>query len=455
MIYLDVHFERRGKQVIIHEEELYSRKEMETLQLMRLKETVEKVYNKVPFYQNQFKERNIKPAGIQSLEDLKKLPFTKKKDLRDHYPYNLFAVDMKDIVRIHASSGTSGKPTVVAYTENDIRNWSDMVARAISIAGGEPSGIFHNAYGYGLFTGGLGIHYGAERLGMATVPVSGGNTDRQITVIEDFQPTVIAGTPSYVLKIAEEMGQLGKNPRESSLKFGIFGAEPWSEEMRKLLEESFAIKACDIYGLSEVMGPGVAMECHEAQDGLHIAEDHFIVEVINPDTLEPVMDGEEGELVFTSLTKEAFPVIRYRTGDIASITREKCKCGRTTTRMSRVKGRIDDMLIVRGVNVFPSEIEHYLIQIEGLSPHYQVHLHREGTLDIVELQVEINDETYQKVNGDMKHEYISTIMKTVQHSMKNHCLVSMKVKVLAPRSIPRSEGKAIRVIDQRSQPVLL
>ena len=362
---------------------------------------------------------------------------------------------MKDIVRIHASSGTSGKPTVVAYTENDIRNWSDMVARAIAIAGGEPSGIFHNAYGYGLFTGGLGIHYGAERLGMATVPVSGGNTDRQITVIEDFQPTVIAGTPSYVLKIAEEMGQLGKNPRESSLKFGIFGAEPWSEEMRKLLEESFAIKACDIYGLSEVMGPGVAMECHEAQDGLHIAEDHFIVEVINPDTLEPVMDGEEGELVFTSLTKEAFPVIRYRTGDIASITREKCKCGRTTTRMSRVKGRIDDMLIVRGVNVFPSEIEHYLIQIEGLSPHYQVHLHREGTLDIVELHVEINDETYQKVNGDMKHEYISTIMKTVQHSMKNHCLVSMKVKALAPRSIPRSEGKAIRVIDQRSQPVLL
>lgn len=455
MIYLDVHFERRGKQVIIHEEELYSRKEMETLQLMRLKETVEKVYNKVPFYQNQFKERNIKPAGIQSLEDLKKLPFTKKKDLRDHYPYNLFAVDMKDIVRIHASSGTSGKPTVVAYTENDIRNWSDMVARAISIAGGEPSGIFHNAYGYGLFTGGLGIHYGAERLGMATVPVSGGNTDRQITVIEDFQPTVIAGTPSYVLKIAEEMGQLGKNPRESSLKFGIFGAEPWSEEMRKLLEESFAIKACDIYGLSEVMGPGVAMECHEAQDGLHIAEDHFIVEVINPDTLEPVMDGEEGELVFTSLTKEAFPVIRYRTGDIASITREKCKCGRTTIRMSRVKGRIDDMLIVRGVNVFPSEIEHYLIQIEGLTPHYQVRLRREGTLDIVELQVEINDETYQKVNGDMKHEYISTIMKTVQHSMKNHCLVSMKVKVLAPRSIPRSEGKAIRVIDQRSQPVLL
>jgi phenylacetate-CoA ligase len=441
--------------MIIHKEELYSRKDMETLQLMRLKETVEKVYNKVPFYQNKFKEGNLTPESIQSLEDVKKLPFTKKKDLRDHYPYNLFAVDMKDIVRIHASSGTSGKPTVVAYTENDIRNWSDMVARAIAIAGGEPSGIFHNAYGYGLFTGGLGIHYGAERLGMATVPVSGGNTDRQITVIEDFQPTVIAGTPSYILKVAEEMSQLGKDPRESSLKFGIFGAEPWSEEMRKVLEEIFDIKACDIYGLSEVMGPGVAMECHEAQDGLHIAEDHFIIEVINPDTLERVPDGEEGELVFTSLTKEAFPVIRYRTGDIASITREKCKCGRTTTRMSRVKGRIDDMLIVRGVNVFPSEIEHYLIQIEELAPHYQVQLHREGTLDIVELHVEINDKTYQQINGNMQHAYISTIMKTIQHSMKNHCLVSMKVKILAPRSIPRSEGKAIRVIDKRDKTLVL
>jgi phenylacetate-CoA ligase len=441
--------------VIIHNEECYSRKEMETLQLSRLKETIERVYNKVPFYQNKFKERNLTLEGIESLEDLQKLPFTVKKDLRDHYPYNLLAVDMKDIIRIHASSGTSGKPTVVAYSEKDIRNWSDMVARAIAIAGGEPSGIFHNAYGYGLFTGGLGLHYGAERLGMATVPVSGGNTDRQITVIEDFKPTVIAGTPSYVLKIAEEMIEMGKDPRDSSIKFGVFGAEPWSEEMRKVLEETFAIKACDIYGLSEVMGPGVAMECHEAQDGLHIAEDHFIVEVINPDTLEQVPDGEEGELVFTSLTKEAFPVIRYRTGDIASISREKCVCGRTTTRMSRVKGRIDDMLIIRGVNVFPSEIEHYLIQMEELSPHYQVHLRREGTLDIVELHVEVTEETYRQVNGDMKHAYISTIMKTIQHSMKNHCLVSMKVNVLAPRSIPRSEGKAIRVVDRRKETIAL
>ena len=440
--------------MIIHNEETYSRTEMVTLQLARLQETLERVYNKVPFYQNKFKESNVTPESITSLDDLRKLPFTIKKDLRDHYPYGLFAADMKDIVRIHASSGTSGKPTTVAYTQNDIDNWADIVARAVAIAGGEPEGIFQNAYGYGLFTGGLGLHYGAERLGMATVPISGGNTDRQITIIEDYKPTVIAGTPSYILKVAEELSAQGYDPRNTSLKFGIFGAEPWSEEMRKLLEESFNIKACDIYGLSEVMGPGVAMECHEAQDGLHIAEDHFIVEVINPDTLEPVQDGEEGELVFTSLTKEAFPVIRYRTGDIASITREKCKCGRTTTRMSRVKGRIDDMLIIRGVNVFPSEIEHFLIQLDELAPHFQVQLKRENNLDIVELHVEITEAVYGQINGNMENEYIAAIKKAVQHSMKNHCLVSMNVKVLPPRSIPRSEGKAIRVIDRRNEEVI-
>ncbi|MCM2533659.1 AMP-binding protein [Neobacillus pocheonensis] len=435
--------------MIIHEVETYSRKEMKALQLTRLKETLSRVYTKVPFYQKKFNELDIKVKDVQTLEDIHNLPFTKKTDLRDNYPFNLFAADMKEVIRIHASSGTSGKPTVVGYTKNDIDNWADMVARAIALAGGEPGGVFQNAYGYGLFTGGLGLHYGGERLGMATVPISGGNTDRQITVIEDFKPTVIAGTPSYILKVAEEMEAMGKNPRNSSVKFGIFGGEPWSEEMRKVLEEKFDIKACDIYGLSEVMGPGVSMECHEAQDGMHIAEDHFIVEVINPDTLEPVPDGEEGELVFTSLTKEAFPVIRYRTGDIASITREACKCGRTTTRMSRVKGRIDDMLIIRGVNVFPSEIEHYLIQIEELAPHFQVRLSRDGSLDVVELHVEINEEVYQMVNGEIEHEHIHFIMKKVQHSMKNNCLVSMKVKVLAPGSIPRSEGKAIRIVDER------
>jgi phenylacetate-CoA ligase len=439
--------------LIIHNTETLSHSEREELQLERLKETLKRVYENVPFYQEKFNNANITPSAITSLEDMQRLPFTKKSDLRDNYPFNLFAAKQEDVVRIHASSGTSGKPTVVGYTKNDINNWSDIVARAIAIAGGEPGGIFHNAYGYGLFTGGLGLHYGGERLGMATIPISGGNTERQITVIEDFKPTVIAGTPSYVLKIAEEMEAQGLDPRKTSLKYGIFGAEPWSDEMRKLLEEKFDIKACDIYGLSEVMGPGVAMECHDAQDGLHVADDHFLVEVIDPNTLTPVADGEEGELVFTSLTKEAFPVIRYRTGDIASITREKCKCGRTTTRMSRVKGRIDDMLIIRGVNVFPSEIEHFLIQIEEIAPHYQIRLQRKGSLDEIQLDVELSEEIYRKINGNMEHKDVYGIVKKVQHSMKNNCLVSMKVKVLEPKSIPRSDGKAVRIVDERHQSV--
>jgi phenylacetate-CoA ligase len=439
--------------LIIHNTETLSHSEREELQLERLKETLKRVYEKVPFYQEKFNNANITPSAITSLEDIQRLPFTKKSDLRDNYPFNLFAAKQEDVVRIHASSGTSGKPTVVGYTKNDINNWSDIVARAIAIAGGEPGGIFHNAYGYGLFTGGLGLHYGGERLGMATIPISGGNTERQITVIEDFKPTVIAGTPSYVLKIAEEMEAQGLDPRKTSLKYGIFGAEPWSDEMRKLLEEKFDIKACDIYGLSEVMGPGVAMECHDAQDGLHVADDHFLVEVIDPNTLTPVADGEEGELVFTSLTKEAFPVIRYRTGDIASITREKCKCGRTTTRMSRVKGRIDDMLIIRGVNVFPSEIEHFLIQIEEIAPHYLIRLQRNGSLDEIQLDVELSENFYCKINGNMEHKDVYGIVKKVQHSMKNNCLVSMKVKVLEPKSIPRSDGKAVRIVDERHQSV--
>ena len=391
------------KSMILHDAETFSRMELEELQLNRLQATAERVYDKVPFYRTKFDENDIKPQDIKSLDDLKRLPFTKKGDLRNHYPFGLFASDKSELARIHASSGTSGKATVVGYTSNDIEVWSDIVARAIALAGGKPGEVFHNAYGYGLFTGGLGIHYGAERLGMATVPISGGNTERQITLIEDFEPTVIAGTPSYILNVIEKMESLGHDPKGNSLKYGIFGAEPWSEEMRKTLEEKLGIKACDIYGLSEVMGPGIAMECHEAQDGLHIADDHFIVEVIDPDTLEPVKDGEFGELVFTSLTKEAFPIIRYRTGDIASITREKCTCGRTTTRMSRVKGRIDDMLIIRGVNVFPSEIEHYLLKIEELAPYYQVHLTRKGVLDELALDVEVNEEFYQSIDRDMNH----------------------------------------------------
>ena len=329
---------------------------MENIQLARLQETVEKVYNNTPFYREQFDQLGIKPVDIQSLEDIRKLPFTKKVHLREQYPFGLFAVPMDDVVRIHGSSGTSGKPTIVGYTKNDIEMWSGLLARAIVAAGGRKSDIFHNAYGYGLFTGGIGLHYGAEKLGAAVVPISGGNTERQITLIEDFKPRGIVGTPSYILTIAEKMEEMGIDPETNGTDYGIFGAEPWSEEMRRALEEKLKIKAIDIYGLSEVMGPGVSIECYEAQDGLHMAEDHFFAEIIDPETLEPVADGEDGELVITSLTKEALPIIRYRTGDITSITREKCICGRTTMRMARVKGRTDDMLIIRGVNVFHQKL---------------------------------------------------------------------------------------------------
>lgn len=430
--------------------ETMARPEMESLQMERLQQTVRRVYDNVEFYQKKFEELEITPEDIKSLDDITKLPFTKKQDLRDNYPFGLFAVPQEEVVRIHGSSGTSGKPTVVGYTANDIKVWSEVVARSIVAAGGKKSDIFHNAYGYGLFTGGLGLHYGAEALGAAVVPISGGNTERQITIIEDFKPRGICGTPSYILNIAEKMQEMGKDPRNTSLEYGIFGAEPWSEEMRAKLEETLNLKAVDIYGLSEIMGPGVSIECYEAQDGLHVQEDHFFIEVINPDTLEPVPEGEVGELVFTSLTKEAFPVIRYRTGDLASITREKCKCGRTTVRMSRVKGRTDDMIIVRGVNVFPSEIERVLLQIEGLVPHYQIHLVRKGTMDGVELHVEVEAELYQQVEEDLSHLRIQQMKKEIQHLMKSTCLVSMNTVFNIPKAIPRSEGKAIRIVDLRN-----
>ncbi|WNB91415.1 AMP-binding protein [Bacillus sp. NEB1478] len=433
--------------MILHPDvECLSDSKKRELQLQRLKNTAETVYEKVPFYKQAFNEKGIHPDDIKSLEDLQKLPFTVKKDLRNNYPFGLFAVQQGELVRLHASSGTSGKPTVVGYTQGDIDRWSDMVARSIAIAGGEPGNVLHNAYGYGLFTGGLGLHYGSERLGMITVPVSGGNTERQIMLIEDFEPQVICGTPSYILTIAEKMEQLGKDPRATSLKYGIFGAEPWSEEMRATLEEKFNIKAMDIYGLSEVMGPGVAMECHEAQNGLHIMDDHFIAEIIDPESLQPVPDGEYGELVFTSLTKEAFPIIRYRTGDIASIDRTPCSCGRTSVRMSRVKGRIDDMLIVKGVNVFPSEIENCLLSVEDIVPHYQVHIFKDGLKERIELHVEMSEKLYALTIGDESQGNAELLKQTIKKKIKDTCLVMMEIKVHSPKSIPRSEGKAIRVV---------
>jgi phenylacetate-CoA ligase len=431
--------------MILHEIETATDNEMKKLQLSRLQKTLKHVYKNVPFYQHSFLDCNITPNDIQQLNDIKLLPFTEKKDLRNHYPFGLFAVPRKDIVRLHASSGTSGKPTVVAYSQGDIDMWSEIAARAISMSGGVKGEILHNAYGYGLFTGGLGLHYGSEKLGMITVPVSGGNTERQIQLIQDFQPTVICGTPSYILNIADRMSEHGLDPRETSLKYGIFGAEPWSEEMRKTLEDRLAIRACDIYGLSEVIGPGVAMECYEAQDGLHVAEDHFYIEVINPKTQQVLPEGEEGELVFTSLTKEAMPVIRYRTGDIASIKREKCKCGRTTTKMSRVKGRIDDMLIIRGVNIFPSEIEHTLLQIKDVVPHYQIIVSKEKNLDLVEVQVELEEGVYQRSTPQA----ISEITSKIEYTFKTKCYISVRANVLPPKAVPRSAGKAARIIDKR------
>lgn len=435
--------------MILHDSETLSLSEMQLLQSSRLRDTVQKVFQHVPFYRQKITNLTMTPSDIQTTQDIHKLPFTTKTELRENYPFGLFAIPRNEITRLHASSGTSGKPTVVAYSQEDINMWSDIAARAISMAGGKKGDILHNAYGYGLFTGGLGLHYGSEKLGMITVPVSGGNTDRQIQLIQDFKPSIICGTPSYVLNIVDRMIDLGINPKETSLQYGIFGAEPWSEEMRKTLEDKLAIKACDIYGLSEVIGPGVAMECHEAQDGLHIAEDHFYVEVIDPNTLELLPEGEEGELVFTSLTKQAMPIVRYRTGDVASIKREKCVCGRTTTRMSRVKGRVDDMLIIRGVNIFPSEIEHTLLQIKDLAPHYQIFVSREKNLDSVEVQVEMQAHTFSRTDAANRQDEIRRMEEKIEYDLKTKCLINVKANVVEPRTIPRFEGKAVRIVDTR------
>lgn len=439
---------------VFAKEETLEQSEMQNLQMKRLTETIDRVYRNVPFYREAFDDLNISPCDIQSLSDLKRLPFTKKHHFRENYPFNLLATPLKEVTRIHGSSGTSGKPTIVGYTQNDIDNWSDMVARAIYMAGGRKEDILHNAYGYGLFTGGLGLHHGSERLGCATVPVSGGNTSRQITLIQDLKPRIICGTPSYVLNISEAMKGMNIDPRTTSLKYAILGAEPWSEELRHMIQETFDMKAMDIYGLSEVMGPGVAIECLEAQDGLHIADDHFIVEIIDPETLLPVPDGEDGELVFTSLTKEALPIIRYRTGDISSISRGKCKCGRTTTKMSRIKGRIDDMLIIRGVNVFPSEIERSILPISELDSNYQIHLLKKGAMDHAELHVEVSDTFYRSLPGkDFNHLNAQNLIKKIQSILKTDILVSMNVFLKEPQSIPRSDGKAKRIVDRRSTKV--
>lgn len=423
--------------------ECMSRENLEKLQLERLQKTVERVYYHVKPYRELMEAANVTPDDIKSLEDLKKLPFMKKQFLRDNYPFGLFAVPMEDVARIHSSSGTSGKPTVVGYTKNDLENWSEMVARDLTMAGITKGDILHNAYGYGLFTGGMGLHDGGQKVGAAVVPASGGNTKRQVMLLSDYGATALSCTPSYALYLAEVLEKEGLRDK-IKLKYGIFGAEPWSENMRQELEKKLGISAYDIYGMSEQMGPGVAMECQE-KNGLHIHEDQFIVETIDPDTGEVLPPGERGELVFTSLTKEAFPIIRYRTRDIARLLLDQCPCGRTTRRIGRIEGRSDDMLIIRGVNVFPSQIEHVLLSVSGIEPQYQLVVDRIGALDMLEVQVEVS----KNFPFDAVKE-LEGLSKKIRRELESSLGISVTVKLVEPESIIRSEGKAKRIIDNRN-----
>ena len=424
--------------------ECMSREQMRALQSERLIETVKRVYEHQAPYRKKMDEIGLKPGDIKSVDDLTKLPFTVKQDLRDNYPYGLFAVDMDDIVRIHASSGTTGKQTVVGYTQNDLDMWADMVARVFTAAGADKKSIFQIAYGYGLFTGGLGAHYGAEKIGAAVVPISVGNTSRQVRTLVDFGVTHIACTPSYVIYLAETLKEMGIKKEELKLKYGIFGAEPWSDEMRKKIEDELGITAIDIYGLSEIVGPGVSFSCEE-NNGLHINEDNFIPEIINPETGEPMPEGELGELVFTTITKEGLPLIRYRTRDICSLSYEKCACGRTLARMSKPCGRSDDMLIIRGVNVFPSQIESVLLEMGNTSPHYLLIVDRKGALDTLEIQVELSEESF--ASDEIK--YVEKLGAEIKKQVESTLGIAAKITLVEPKSIERSAGKAVRVIDKR------
>ena len=428
------------------EMETLPREDLEALQLSRLKGLVARAHANVGFYRQKFDEMGVSPSDIRSLADLKLLPFTEKQDLRNHYPFGLFAVPKENVVRIHASSGTTGKSTVVGYTRRDVRNWAKLMARCFVATGASSRDIIHNAYGYGLFTGGLGAHYGAEELGATIVPVSGGGTRRQVMLMKDFAPTVICSTPSYAMVLHEAALEAGFDIKALPLKIGIFGAEPWTEGMRRDIEDKMGITALDIYGLSEIMGPGVGIECNVAQNGLHIMEDHFLVEVIDPDTLEVLPPGETGELVITTLTKEAQPLIRYRTRDMTRLDVVPCRCGRTFARMHRVMGRSDDMLIIRGVNVFPSQIESILLETEGVAPHYLLVVKREGNLDTLEVRVEVDEKLF---SDEIK--ILQRIEGKIAKNIKDYLGVTAMVKLVEPRSIQRSEGKVQRILDLRNQ----
>ena len=425
--------------------ECLERKDLERLQLERLRSTLERVA-KVPCYKDKFAASGISPGDIHSLDDMAKLPFTTKEDLRQNYPYGMFAVPMRDVVRIHSSSGTTGKPTVVGYSRKDLADWSGLVARFMTAAGVLPDDIVHIAFGYGLFTGAFGLHYGAELIGSAVIPMSGGNTERQIMILKDYEATALVCTPSYALTLADRIQKMGHDPRTYlSLKVGLFGGEPWSEELRREIEERLSIVATDNYGLSEIVGPGVAGECL-CKKGMHIFEDHFIPEIIDPETGKVLPEGEKGELVLTNIVQEAIPLIRYRTRDITRLHYDKCDCGRTMVRMEKTMGRSDDMLIIKGVNVFPTQIEEVLFQVEGCEPHYQLIVEREGTLDTLEVQVEVNENIFF---DEMRKQraFVEMLEKRLATNIGLHA----KIKLVEPSAMPRHEGKANRIIDKRNK----
>ena len=423
--------------------ECMSRDERTAEQSQRLKETVNRVYHNVAFYRKKMQELGLEPGDIKGIEDIHKLPFTTKNDLRENYPFGLFAVPKSEIVRVHASSGTTGKPIVVGYTRKDIDLFSEVVARAYCCAGATKDDIVQIAYGYGLFTGGLGMHYGAEKLGAAVVPISGGNTEKQLALMQDFGSTILACTPSYAAFLSEAIEEAGINKNQLQLKAGIFGAEPWSNEMRAKIEEGLGITAYDIYGLSEIIGPGVSCSCH-VQDGLHVAEDHFYPEILDPETLKAVAPGTTGELVFTTITKEGMPLLRYRTRDLASLNYDTCACGRTNVRMSKIQGRSDDMLIIRGVNVFPSQVESALLEIEEAKPHYMLIVDRVGTMDTLEIQVEIDDRYFSDEMVEL-----NKVRQKIKHKVESILGISVNINLVEHKTIARSEGKAKRVIDRQ------
>jgi phenylacetate-CoA ligase len=419
------------------------REEMHECQSRRLIETIQRVYHNVPAYREKMQQSHLVPEDIKRIDDLSKLPFTTKQDLRDNYPFGLFAVPMSEIVRVHASSGTTGKPTVVGYTRKDLATWSEVIARTLTCAGAHQHDVIQIAYGYGLFTGGLGLHYGSEKIGATVIPISGGNTQRQIQLMHDFGSTVLACTPSYALYLAEAIDESPYKREELKLRVGVFGAEPWTETMRKEIEHKLQIKAIDIFGLSEVIGPGVSSEC-EYQCGLHINEDHFVPEIIDPNTLEVLPAGELGELVFSCITKEGLPLLRYRTRDLTRLHYSTCKCGRTLVRMEKCTGRSDDMLIIRGVNVFPSQIEEVLLKMEGIQPHYLITVDRVHNLDNMLVQVEVEEQYFTDRISELQG-----LNKSLQHQLECALGISVDVKLVEPKTIQRSEGKAKRVIDNR------